>query len=132
VKRAVQPASDRGDIVLGWLTKLVVIVSIVGLIGFDLISLGQSRFQAADRATTAAGAAANTYATTKDLQQAYNAALETTLDGDTIETKTFSIAADGTVDLRLHHTATTLLLHRVPQLRKYADAVGEGTARPNN
>ncbi len=39
--RADQPVvtSDRGDIVLGWLTKLVVTLSLLGLVGFDLISL---------------------------------------------------------------------------------------------
>ena len=117
---------DRGDIVLGWLTKLVVII---GLVGFDGVSLAQARFQAADRATTAADAAADSYATTKTLQTAFNAAYATTRDGDVIETKTFTVEPDGTVRLRLHHTATTLLLHRVKALQHYADAVGSGTAR---
>ena len=119
---------DRGDIVLGWLTKLVVIIGLVGLVGFDGVSLAQARFQAADRATTAADAAADSYATTKTLQTAFNAAYATTRDGDVIETKTFTVEPDGTVRLRLHHTATTLLLHRVKALQHYADAVGSGTA----
>ena len=120
---------DRGDIVLGWLTKLVVIIGLLGLVGFDGVSLAQARFQAADRATTAADAAADSYATTKTLQTAFNAAYATTRDGDVIETKTFTVEPDGTVRLRLHHTATTLLLHRVKALQHYADAVGSGTAR---
>ena len=120
---------DRGDIVLGWLTKLVVIIGLLGLVGFDGVSLAQARFQAADRATTAADAAADSFATTKTLQTAFNAAYATTRDGDVIETKTFAIAPDGTVTLRLHHTATTLLLYRVKALQHYADAVGSGTAR---
>ena len=120
---------DRGDIVLGWLTKLVVIIGLLGLVGFDGVSLAQARFQAADRATTAADAAADSFATTKTLQTAFNAAYATTRDGDVIETKTFTVEPDGTVRLRLHHTATTLLLHRVKALQHYADAVGSGTAR---
>ena len=120
---------DRGDIVLGWLTKLVVIIGLLGLVGFDGVSLAQARFQAADRATTAADAAADSFATTKTLQTAFNAAYATTRDGDVIETKTFTVEPDGTVRLRLHHTATTLLLHRVKALQHYADAVGNGTAR---
>ena len=120
---------DRGDIVLGWLTKLVVIIGLLGLVGFDGVSLAQARFQAADRATTAADAAADSFATTKTLQTAFDAAYATTRDGDVIETKTFSVEPDGTVRLRLHHTATTLLLHRVKALQHYADAVGSGTAR---
>jgi hypothetical protein len=120
---------DRGDIVLGWLTKLVVVIGALGLVGFDGVSLAQARFQAADRATTAADAAADSFATTKALQPAFDAAYATTRDGDVIETKTFAIAPDGTVTLRLHHTATTLLLHRVKALQHFADAVGTGTAR---
>jgi hypothetical protein len=120
---------DRGDIVLGWLTKLVVVIGALGLVGFDGVSLAQARFQAADRATTAADAAADSFAATKALQPAFDAAYATTRDGDVIETKTFAIAPDGTVTLRLHHTATTLLLHRVKALQHFADAVGTGTAR---
>ena len=122
--------TDRGDIILGWLTKLVVVLSVLGVLGFDAVSLVQARFQASDRAATAAGAAAAEYATSKDVQKAYNAAFATTVDNDTIETGTFKVASDGTVDLRLHHEATTLLVQRISPLRKYADAVGEGRARP--
>jgi len=42
--------SDRGDIVLGWLTKLVVTLSLLGVVGFDLISLASARFQGEDHA----------------------------------------------------------------------------------
>ena len=122
--------TDRGDIILGWLTKLVLVLSVLGVIGFDAVSLVQAQFQASDRATTAAAAAAAEYATSKDVQKAYNAAFATTVGNDTIETQTFRVAPDGTVELRLHHEATTLLVHRIPPLRDYTDAVGEGRARP--
>ena len=123
-------AGDRGDIVLGWLTRLVVFLGVLGLMGFDGISLAQARFQASDRATTAASAASSAWTATKNVQAAYNAAFATVQDDDTIETTTFHVAPDGQVSLRLHHTATTLLLHRVRALRHYAEAVETGTARP--
>jgi hypothetical protein len=121
---------DRGDIVLGWLSKLVVVIGLLGLVGFDGISLAQARFQAADRATTAASAAADDYRATNDLQKAYNAALTTVSGNDTIETRTFKVAPDGTVTLRLHHEATTLLVHRIGPLKKWVDAVETGEGRP--
>ena len=124
-------ARDRGDIVLGWLTRLVVFLSALGLIGFDAIAVAQAKFQAADRATTAASAASTSWASSKNLQTAFNAAYATAQDGDTIETETFQVATDGQVTLRLHHTATTLLLHRVGALRHFAEAVETGTARPS-
>jgi hypothetical protein len=125
-------ARDRGDIVLGWLTRLVVVISVVGLLGFDAIAVAQGKFQAADRATTAASAASSSWTSSKNLQTAFNAAYATAQDGDTIETDSFRIAADGTVTLRLHHTATTLLLHRIGALRHFAETVETGTARPGS
>lgn len=122
--------TERGDIILGWLTKLVLVLSVLGVLGFDAVSLVQARFQASDRAAAAASAAAAEYASSKDVQKAYNAAFATTVDNDTIETTTFKVAPDGTVSLRLHHEATTLLVQRIAPLRGYADAAGEGRARP--
>jgi hypothetical protein len=121
---------DRGDVVLGWLTKLVVILGLLGLVAFDGISLAQARFQAADHATTAASAAADDYKANHDLQKAYNAAFATVSGNDTIETKSFQVATDGTVTLRLHHEATTLILNHIGPLKHWADAVETGEGRP--
>jgi hypothetical protein len=121
---------DQGDIVLGWLTKVVVALGLLGLVAFDGISLAQARFQAADRATTAAAAAADDFKVNHDLQKAYNAAYATVSGGDTIETKTFTVSTDGTVKLRLHHEATTLIVRRIGPLKKWTDAVETGEGRP--
>src|SRR5438477_351831 len=40
-------ASDRGDIVLGWLTRVVVTLAVVALIAFDSIAIVTSRLGAA-------------------------------------------------------------------------------------
>lgn len=113
--------SDRGDIVLGWLTKLIVVLFVTGLLGFDLVSLGTSRLQAEDSAQTAARAAVDAYSGPGDLQAAYDAALAEVLpDGNTIDTQTFSFTPDGTVTLTLRSTAPTLLVHKVAPLRDYA------------
>jgi hypothetical protein len=123
---------DRGDIVLGWLTKLALVLGLIGLAGFDGISLIQGRFQAADRATTAASEAADDYKNNHDVQKAYNAAFATLTGDDTIETKTFRVDPDGTVTLRLHHVATTLIVGRIGALKKYAVAVETGSGRPGS
>jgi hypothetical protein len=114
--------SDRGGIVLGWLTQLIVGLSTVGLIGFDLVSLGASQLQAEDHAQTAARAAVDAYTGPKDLQAAYDAALAEVLPaGDTIDAQTFAFTTDGTVTLTLHSTAPTLLVHKVSALRSYTE-----------
>lgn len=124
----VHRTGDRGDIVLGWLTKLVVILSVVGILGFDLIAIGQAHIQASDRAGTAARAAAEAYSSSKNVQTAYDAAFATLTDGDTIPPTTFVVAQDGSVDLRLNHSAVTLFVHRIGPLASQADVSSTGKA----
>ena len=124
---------DDGSIVLGWLTKLVIALGAFGLLSFDGISLLRTTFNAADQATTAAAAAADDFHTSHDLQKSYNAALAAVApDGDTIDTKTFSITTDGRVHLVLHRTAPTLWLEKIRPLRHLTDVHAAGDAGPGS
>ena len=112
---------DRGDIVLGWLTKLAVTLTVLGVIGFDLISLTSTRFQAEDHAQSAARTATSTYRSTSDLQAAYDAAVaEVAEHGDTVEPTTFTVGTDGAVTLTLTRTASTMLVEKIGPLRDWA------------
>lgn len=114
--------SDRGDIVLGWLTKLAVTLAVLGVIGFDAVSVGAAHFSAEDRAQTAARAASAAYSSPADLQRAYEAAYFTALEqGDTIEPGDFSIEPDGRVTLTLQRTAPTMVLEKIAPLRRWAE-----------
>ena len=109
---------DRGDIVLGWLTKLVAVLAVLGVVGFDLIALGTARFQAEDHAQAAARAASERYRDGKDLQAAYDAAVaEVVPHGETIDPATFSVAPDGAVTLTLHRTASTMVVEKIGPAR---------------
>ena len=122
---------DRGDIVLGWLTKLTLTLAVLGLIGFDLVSLATARLAAEDHAQDAARAASSTYRDGRNLQAAYDAAAAEALQhGDTVEASTFTIAPDGAVTLTLHRTAATLLVEKIAPLRGWADAEATVTGRP--
>lgn len=125
---------DSGSIVLGWLTKMVVTLAVLGVLAFDGIALVKANFSAADDAGTVASVAADTYKTTHDVQQAYNAAvLEAAKTNDTVDAKTFTVVqADGHVTLTVHKLATTLWMHRIGPLKKYLDvsATGEGSPAP--
>jgi hypothetical protein len=124
-------SGDRGDIVLGWLTKLVVTLAVLGVIGFDLISLAAARIQAEDHAQTAVRAASAAYKTPNDLQAAYDAAASAVAEqGDTIDAPSFSVAPDGTVTLTLLRTASTMIVEKVGPLRAYADVQRTVSARP--
>lgn len=122
---------DRGDIVLGWLTKLAVTLGVLGVVGFDLVSLGASRFQAEDHAQAALRAANDTYRGGRDLQRAYESALaEAGKHGDRIAPTDFAVAPDGTLALTLHRTAPTVLVEKVAALRDWAEVTVTVRARP--
>lgn len=121
---------DRGDIVLGWLTKLVVVLAALGVVGFDVISLGAARFQAEDHAQAAVRAASDAYRAKPDLQAAYDAALaEVAPHGDTIDPASFAVGGDGRITLTLHREAPTMLVEKVAPLRKWTDVTSTVSAR---
>src|SRR5687767_12564769 len=112
---------DRGDIVLGWLTKVVAVLAVLGVLGFDAISLGATRFQTEDHAQVAVRAAAETYRSGKDLQAAYDAAVAEVLEhGDSIDPQSFSVAPDGTVTLTLQRVAATMVVEKIGPVRDWA------------
>ena len=123
--------NDRGDIVLGWLTKLVATLAALGVVGFDLISLGAARFQSEDHAQSAVRAAAAAYRATPNVQAAYDAAVaEVAQHGDTIDATSFSVTPDGRVTLTLHRAASTMLVEKVAALRDWADVTATVSAAP--
>lgn len=122
---------DRGDIILGWLTKLTASLAVVGVLGFDAVSLGAGRFQAEDHAQQAARAAVEAYSSSRDLQKAYDAAVAEVLDdGDTIETGSFTVAPTGAVTLTLVREVPTVLVEKVGPLREYATVSRTVTGTP--
>ncbi len=127
-----RPHGDRGDIILGWLTKLTLVLAVLGVLGYDGVSLGVAQFAVADDASTAARAAANAYRGAPDAQAAYDAAYaEVAESGETIDAATFRVAADGNVTLTVHRPVATLLVHRVPPLRSWTTASSTASAVPS-
>jgi hypothetical protein len=122
---------DSGSIVLGWLTKLVVVIAIVGVAMFDALAIGAAHLGATDDASTAATAAAADYRTSHNVQSAYNAAVDTLpSSSESLPPKQFVIAPDGTVNLVLVRTTTTLLVHRIGPLKKYDVVSVHGESSP--
>ena len=124
--------SDRGDIVLGWLTKLAASLAVVGLVGFDGVSILSKRFTAEDHAQSAARAAVSAYRDTRSAQKAYDAALaEVAQHGETIDAgPAFVVAQDGSITLTLRTEAPTMLVEKVPPLREWASLSTTVTGRP--
>ena len=92
---------------------------------------GQRGNVAGASAAGAAEVASADYRTSHSVNSAYDAALgSVTNSSETIPANQFTVDADGTVHLVLLRTTTTLLVHRVGPLKKYAIVTVHGEATP--
>jgi hypothetical protein len=120
---ALRLSDDRGGIVLGWLTRIAVFFGLAGLVLFDAISIGTTAMNVADQGSAAAYHASEVWQNSKNLQLAYNAAVETAAQenpDDVIATRDFKIDPDGTVHLTVSRTATTLVVYRIGPIKDWA------------
>lgn len=123
---------ERGSIIVGWLTKVAVALVLVGIVGFDVVSVGAAKVSASDNATNAAREGVETYAQSKgDINRAYRAALAYAEEhGGTIDPADFVVEPDGTVRVKVKKTATTLLFFRTGATKRWTEVVGEGSVKP--
>jgi hypothetical protein len=123
-------ARDEGAIVLGWLTKLMVVMAVLGVLAYDGISILTANISTSDRANTLASEAADDVKSMKDINKAYTAIVtEAEAHGDTIAPEEFRVAPDGHVTLVLRTEAASLWMTHVGPLRQLlkVHATGEGT-----
>jgi hypothetical protein len=124
-------AGDHGGIVVGWLTKIAVVLGLLGLVLFDAISIASTAVTLSDQGAYAAREASENWQETKSIQSAYDAAAAAAAEqnpANVVGTKTFTVDADGTVHLTVSRDATTLLVFRLSQTKKWAhvDRAAEG------
>lgn len=140
VRRRAQPLStrlggtgcDRGDIVLSWLTKIVVIFGLAGIVFFDAVSVGVTATSIIDQGSFAAREASEKWQETGNLQEAYDTALAVAVEANalnSIDTSTFRVADDDTVHLTISRDATTLVLYRWDRTAKWAQLDREVAGR---
>lgn len=110
---------DRGDIVVGWLTKLVVVLGLLGVVMFDAVSVGTATVSVQDDANTAATLASEAYFSSRNVDTAFAVAVRFAEDeGHTLDVADFEVSEDGGVRLRLQREATTLVMFRIGPLKK--------------
>jgi hypothetical protein len=123
--------NERGDIIVGWLTKVAVVLVLFGVTGFDAISVMTTKVSASDDANQAAREGAEAWSASHgDVQKAYDAAEKyAEKHNATVDPHSFVIDADGTVRLRLEKTATTLLVYRTGKTKGWAHVAANGSGR---
>lgn len=122
--------ADRGDIVLGWLTRVVVIVAVGGILVFEGIALVTARVHGTDIANQIALEASEAYLPKKSVKAATKAA-EAEAAKHAAEVVPDSLVAepDGRITLQVRRTATTLLLYRTKATAKWTVILSKGNAR---
>lgn len=126
------PASaDRGDIILGWLTKIAVVLAVAGVGLFDAISIGTTAVNLADQGSYAAREASEVWQSSRSVQKAYDTAVEVAREQNAlneVDPTSFRIEQDNTVRLRISREAPTLVLFRWDRTAKWAqlEAAAEG------
>jgi hypothetical protein len=123
---------DEGDIVVGWLVRVVASVAIAGVLLFDLVSVAAAKMSVTDQASMAARTASDDWAVHHDQQSAFDAAWTSATEANptnTVDTRSFRVAQGGTVRLTVRRTAPTLVLRLVGPLSHWADVAGEGVGR---
>lgn len=113
---------ERGDIILGWLVKLVVSLAIVGVAAFEAGAVVVARVGADGVANDAANEAAFVYARGANADAAREAAVEeaSRLDARLID---LSVENEGrAVVVTIAKKAKTLFLHRIGATRSWSEA----------
>ncbi|MGL5829270.1 MAG: hypothetical protein ACRC0L_06845, partial [Angustibacter sp.] len=129
---ALRSSPERGDIVLGWLTKVVVSLALAGVIFFDAISVVTTRLAVEDDAAAAARAATDSWDSAKSvpqaLEQARLSATESSSANVLVE-GSFRIAQDGSVTLSLRRTAKTMIVRRVSAIESWGKITRSGQSK---
>lgn len=126
------PDPERGDIVLGWLTKIAVVLGVAGLGLFDAISVGTTAVNLSDQGAYAAREASEVWQSTGSLQKAYDAAVATATEqnaANSVDPKSFRIDQDNTVHLRVSREATTIVLYHWSRTAEWAQIEREAQGR---
>jgi hypothetical protein len=121
---------DRGGIVLGWLLRVSAVLLVLGVIGFDVMSLAYTNVTTVDDASIVAGTGAMVLL---EEPGAYEAAREESLQvaedlGVRMRVKDWWIDEAGEVHVTVSRRAHSLALQHVPQLERYLTVRAVGTA----
>lgn len=121
------------------LTRLAVILAIIGVIGYDSFSCMSTRVSTENDAQNAAYAASqawhdNARTPSTAIDAAYQAAVTEVADnkGEVVQQAGFTVDPDGTVHLVVTRTAKTVLFSHVGFLKKWTMASEHGDANSVN
>jgi hypothetical protein len=121
---------DRGDVILSWLSRIVIGIAVFGVVLFDGLSIGVAHVSAADDANSAARSASHAWNDSHDLNDALHAAESSAAEHhETVVPKSFHVLGDGTVDLKVQRSASTLVVRHIEPLRSWTTITAAGSGK---
>lgn len=112
---AVRPRGDSGLFMIGFLVRIVIMLAVLGVAGFDAGSVILTNNRVEKTAGLAADEAARVYHAKPDSKAALAAATAIAKAGDcTLAATDFSVSKAGTITLTVRASATTLVVGRIP------------------
>ncbi|MCU1602666.1 MAG: hypothetical protein JWO22_3375 [Frankiales bacterium] len=124
-------SSQDGAIVVGWLTKLALVVAVIGFLGYDGVSIATAHVSASDRANTLASEAADDVRQSHDINKSYLVIrAEAEAEGDTLAPKDFQVSSNGNVTIILGHKANSLWMDHISAFRHFLSIRATGTGAP--
>jgi hypothetical protein len=125
--------ADAGDMVIGWLTRVAAILLVIGLVGFEALSIVVAKIQLGDTAASAGSTALSAYAGSHSVPVAYQQAQAVAAqDGASIVQKSFRFNVDGSVEFTIRKTANTLLVQHLNATEKWAHVKEHVVIEPNS
>ncbi len=116
--------------ITGWLTRVTVMLAVIAVIAFDGVSVVAAHLRASDDAQTAALAAADAYHQQGTIDAAKAAAKQNLSKGESLVPGSLRVARDGEVDLTIHKTARSLVLHLFSATKSWAIVTESGSGMP--
>ena len=106
---------------LGWLTRITLIFAILGLVGFEVLSIAVTHVQQQDVGQSAGFEAISIYQSSRNPVLAYEAANIYAESHDTHVNKKSFVITDESVSFDMVKVAPTLLMYRWDKLAKYTE-----------
>lgn len=131
---------DERGVVIDWLVKLLIFLSVLGIVGYDVVSIVTNTFTLDSSADDTAVAISTDFRTdqfgTND-DEVFQRAEALVATGDTgaadatVVQELTNVDENGVVHVTLRRTAKTLVVRRIAAIRNWATATAEGTASTN-
>lgn len=120
---------DLGVIVVGTLAKVLLVLAVVGIVGYDAFSVTTTQLSVRDHAQQAAIVGHDAYRASGSPQAAYAAAVKyAQANGDTLVRSGFSTGPNHTVTVALRREAPTVIAGHLPRVKDYTVVVTTATA----